>query len=238
MFVITYNYVHERNCFGVLGEANYNTYATNAELPFYITHELCHSIGVMREDDAQLLAFYLLSTSEDPLLRCSAYYNTIGRIIDITSYTDNPNDRKEVIALISDDIRANQTYIYNHWKGRMFLYDFGNAVNDWYLKTFSQHKGTISYDDTPTEVDPEETLAITFNIVAAVYILVGFTFIGCGILSEIAAKITFNTKENGNKKNYITVIVLSAILDSPAAIVGSIFGLITLNREKPEVQQE
>ena len=92
----------------------------------------------------------------------------------------------------------------------------------------------IQYDDTMTE----ETIAITFNIVAAVYILVGFVFIGCGILSEIAAKITFNTKENGNKKNYITVIVLSAILDSPAAIVGSIFGLITLNKEKPEVQQE
>ena len=92
----------------------------------------------------------------------------------------------------------------------------------------------IQYDDTMTE----ETIAITFNIVAAVYILVGFIFIGCGILSEIAAKITFNTKENCNKQNYITVIVLSAILDSPAAIVGSIFGLITLNKEKPEVQQE
>ena len=36
----------------------------------------------------------------------------------------------------------------------MFLYDFGNAINDWYLKTFSQNKGTISYDDTSTEVDP------------------------------------------------------------------------------------
>ncbi len=92
----------------------------------------------------------------------------------------------------------------------------------------------INYD----EAMGEEALAITFNIVAAVYILVGFMFIGCGILSEISAKITFNTRENGNKKNYITVIVLSAILDSPAAIVGSIFGLITLNKEKPEVQQE
>lgn len=92
----------------------------------------------------------------------------------------------------------------------------------------------IAYDESMTE----ETLAITFNIVAAVYILVGFTFIGCGILSEIAAKITFDTKENGNKKNYITVIVLSAILDSPAAIVGSIFGLITLNKEQPEIKQE
>ena len=36
----------------------------------------------------------------------------------------------------------------------MFLYDLGNAINDWYLKTFSQKKGTSSYNDTPTEIDP------------------------------------------------------------------------------------
>ena len=75
--------------FGVLGEVNYNTYSTNAELPFYICHELCHSIGVMREDDAQFLAFYLLSNSDDALLRYSAYYNTISSIISITLYSDN-----------------------------------------------------------------------------------------------------------------------------------------------------
>ena len=65
----------------------------------------------------------------------------------------------------------------------------------------------IQYD----EAMAEETIAITYKIVASVYILVGFMFIGCGILSEIAAKITFSTRENGNKKNYITIIVLSAI---------------------------
>ena len=140
--------------FGVLGEVNYNTYSTNAELPFYIAHELCHSIGVMREDDAQFLSFYLLSTSDDPLLRYSAYYNTIDRIIAIASYTDNPNDYSEVKGMISDVIKTNYRYIYEHWKGRMFLYDLGNTFNDWYLKTFSQSKGTISYNDTPTEVDP------------------------------------------------------------------------------------
>ena len=42
--------------FGVLGEANYNTYSTNAELPFYIAHEMAHGKGVMRENDAQLVA--------------------------------------------------------------------------------------------------------------------------------------------------------------------------------------
>lgn len=154
--------------FGVLGEANYNTFSTNAELPFCITHELCHSIGVMREDDAQLLSFYLLSTSDDPLLRYSAYYNTISSIINITTLTDNENDYKEVAAMINDKIRTNYRYIYNHWKGKMFLYDLGNSINDWYLKTFSQTQGTITYDDTPTEVDPSGNV-ITLSNYQSIY---------------------------------------------------------------------
>ena len=140
--------------FGVLGEVNYNSYATKAELPFYIAHELCHSIGVMREDDAQLLSCYLLTTSDDPLLRLSGYWNTIDRIIDITRLTDNKDDYKEVNNLICDEIWTNYSYVYNHWKGKTFLSDFGDKVNDWYLKTFGQKSGTSSYDDTPTEVDP------------------------------------------------------------------------------------
>ena len=140
--------------FGVLGEVNYNTYATNAELPFYITHELCHSIGVMREGDAQLLATYLLITSEDPLLRYSAYWNTINRIIDITRLTDNKDDYKDVVNLISEDIWKNNQYIYNHWKNKDFLSQLGDQINSWYLKTFGQNNGTESYNDTPTEVDP------------------------------------------------------------------------------------
>ena len=142
------------NYFGVLGEVNYSTYSTNAEMPFYIAHELCHSIGVMREDDAQFLSFYLLSTSDDPLLRYSSYYNTINRLISITLFTDNKDDYSEVSAMISDKIKTNYKYIYNHWKGKMFLSDLGDKVNDWYLKLFSQSKGTVSYQDTPTETDP------------------------------------------------------------------------------------
>ena len=141
------------NYFGVLGEVNYNTYSTNAEMPFYIAHELAHSIGVLREDDAQFVSFYLLSTSDDALLRYSAYYNTIDRIIAIVHYTDNSDDYSEVTAMISEKVRANYKYIYEHWKGRMFLYDLGDKINDWYLKLSSQPKGTTSYNDTPTEID-------------------------------------------------------------------------------------
>ena len=149
--------------FGVLGEVNYNTYSTNAELPFYICHELCHSLGVMREDDAQFLAFYLLSNSDDALLRYSAYYNTISSIISITHYSDNKDDYSEVAGMISQDIKKNYHYIYEHWKGKMFLADLGDKINDWYLKLFSQPKGTISYDDTPTETDPSGNVIVLSN---------------------------------------------------------------------------
>ncbi len=140
--------------FTVLGESNYNTYSTNAELPFYIAHETAHGVGVMREDEAQLLALSICANSDDPVLRYSAYYNTIDRILNILSYSDNKEDYQTVKNMISSDIWKNYNYIYNHWKGKMFLYDLGNQINDWYLKTFGQKEGTTSYNDTEPSTDP------------------------------------------------------------------------------------
>ena len=139
--------------FGDLGEANYSTFATNAELPFYIAHEMCHGKGVMREDDAQLLSTYLCLTSEDPYLRYSCYYNTLDRITDIVKLSDNKDEYKQVRDLISQKVWDNYNYIYNHWQGKAFLMEFGDRVNDWYLKTFGQKQGTSSYEDTETDVD-------------------------------------------------------------------------------------
>ena len=140
--------------FGVFGEVNYSTFATNAELPFYIAHEMCHSKGVLREDDAQLLAFYVCITSADPYIRYSAYWNTIDRIINIASLSGNPDDYQEVKSLIGDKIRKNNSYIYKHWKGMTFLSDLGDKINDWYLRTFGQIGGTGAYNDNDPTVDP------------------------------------------------------------------------------------
>ena len=144
--------------FGVLGEVNYNTYSTNAELPFYIAHELCHAKGVMREDDAQLLAFYVLATSDDPLFRYSAYWMTLDRLIDVTRYSDDKTEHDAVVGLISEDIWKNNRYVYEHWKGKTVFSDIGDKLNDWYLRTFGQKNGTSSYNDTPTGVDPSGTV--------------------------------------------------------------------------------
>ena len=140
--------------FGPLGESHYSTFSTNAELPFYITHELAHGVGVMREDDAQLVATYLGLTSDDPYIRFSCYYNTIDSIISICKLSENPDDYDAVRKLISQKIWDNYSYIYNHWKGKSFIADIGDKINDLYLKLFGQKDGTSSYDDTTPSVTP------------------------------------------------------------------------------------
>ena len=87
-------------------------------------------------------------------------------------------------------------------------------------------------------VESEEVMQIAMTISGAMYIVCALMFVGFGIMSIIAARLTFNAIENGDKSKYITVIVLSAILDVIVAIVGSIFGLITLNRENSEKEPE
>ena len=155
--------------FGTLGEANYSTYSTNAELPMYIAHEMCHAKGVMREDDAQLLSLYICLNSEDPLLRYSAYWFSIDSIIDIINSSDTPEQRSEVIKMINQKIRNNFTYVVNHWQGMTFLSDLGDKINNLYLKISGQKNGTIAYIDTDTEVDEETGEVISLSNFQSIY---------------------------------------------------------------------
>lgn len=149
--------------FGVFGEINYNNYCTSAELPFTIAHEMCHAKGVMREDEAQLLTFYICVTSKDPLIRYSAYFHTIDRIMYIATKTDNPNDYEEVNALVSPQIKKNYSYFNKHWKGMTFLTDLGDKINNWYLQTFGEKGGTVDYQDTDTGTDSEGKVVYLSN---------------------------------------------------------------------------
>ena len=139
--------------FGVLGEVNYNTFSTNAELPYYIAHELCHAKGVMREGDANLLAQYILSTSDDPYFRYSAYWCSLDYLMKLMPQAQLNNEYKEVVGLICDEIWQNNRYVAEHWKGATYFYDLGQKINDWYLKAQGQKEGVTSYEGTPSEVD-------------------------------------------------------------------------------------
>ena len=81
-----------------------------------------------------------------------------------------------------------------------------------------------------------EIVNLSLTISAVMLIVLFVMFIGFGVLSFIASKYTFVTKENNEKRRLIACIVFGAILDNAAVIVGSIFGLIVANKEKQEIE--
>lgn len=146
--------------FAPFGEVNYNKYTTNGELPFTIAHEIAHSKGVMRENDAQMVAAYITLNSSYYYLRYSGYIYTFSSIFSLSYYTGNKDDATELNKLINDDIKKNESYIYSYWKKHNLLGDIGNWFNDIYLKLSGTGQGTSDYGDTPIIVD-ETTHEIT-----------------------------------------------------------------------------
>ena len=140
-----------------LGEANINTLNLQADIPFTVAHELAHTKGVMREDDANQLAFYVCLNSDHPYLRYSAYLRYFDQIERIAS----------TYYLITEEERAARhndyqtvyykTYNYeiDYWKKHDLLKNIGEFFNDLYIKSSGVKEGTSSYQGgTTSETDP------------------------------------------------------------------------------------
>lgn len=155
--------------FGALGEANINTCAPMAGIPMTMAHEMAHVKGVMRENDANLVAIYLLLTSEDYFLRFSGYFWSFYRLFDLVYYTDDPNNYLELESKIPYEIRKNDYYNYKYWKDHDLLGKIGDFFNNLYLKSSGTSEGTDSYNDTETEVNEEEQV-ITLSVWQRIYL--------------------------------------------------------------------
>ena len=138
-----------------LGEANINILNTDTNLPLTVAHELAHTKGVMREDDANKLAFYVCLNSEHPYLRYSAYSAYFYQIEAMTtSYYLTEEERTNLIA-INSTLSKTRSYEYKFWKEHDLLGDIGNWINDLYIKSSGVKEGTTSYaGGTAYEHDP------------------------------------------------------------------------------------
>ena len=74
---------------------------------------------------------------------------------------------------------------------------------------------------------------ISAMVVGIVYIVLSVLFVGFGIVSFIAAKVTFRARNEGGKPNFVASIVFGAIFEVKFAIAGAILGIIAANKEKP-----
>lgn len=143
-------------------EALVNTLIPDALLPFTMAHELAHAKGVMREDDANLVAMYICLTSADPFIKYSGYFNTFYALLNLSRYIGEPSRYQALYQSLDQPIRRDYQFQGQYWAQYDVLDRFARWVNDTYLKLFGTD-GVTSYVDVPVITvieDGENTIEV------------------------------------------------------------------------------
>jgi len=126
-----------------------NTLTPDSQLASAMAHELAHSKGVLREQDANLVAMYVCLNSDIPYLRYSGYFTTFGSLLNLSRYVGDPDKHDELYDTLDVSIRNDYNYYGQFWQKHDLLANMGRWVNDMYLKILGT-EGVASYTDTPT----------------------------------------------------------------------------------------
>lgn len=142
--------------FSPFGEANVNSLTPTRSLPVTMCHEIAHIKGVMREDDANLLAYYICLTAENDFVRYCGLSYTLSIVMNAV-HTGNGSD-KEYAALynsIPKKVLAERDAVADFWNSNNLASDIMDWFNDLYLK-FNGTGGISDYPD-PGAVNPDPT---------------------------------------------------------------------------------
>lgn len=118
------------------GEANIDPLLANPEIIFSAAHELSHQRGVMREDEANFMAFLITTSSNDDYIRYCGYLS----MYQYLSSSIYRIDRRAYLAIseklcsgAKNDIRASYNVINKYSDSR--ITEFSRSVNDMFLKS-------------------------------------------------------------------------------------------------------
>ena len=143
--------------FSALGEANVDYLVNSSDLPFTLAHEIAHIKGVMREQDANLIATYVLLDSDDAFLRFSAYRRTFFNLVDIVDFLPDPQQiRTHIYSLLDERIWKDIYYANDYYKKHDLFNTIATFFNDLYLKIFG-NGGIGAYDDNMDKEDSGNT---------------------------------------------------------------------------------
>lgn len=132
--------------FSLTGEATVSRKTPAYSYPALIAHELAHSKGVMRENDANFLAYYALINSENDYLRYAGFMKAAA--ISLNALYGS-GYYEEICALMSETTKKeykNAADFYRAYEG--FISKIGDKINDAYLKSNGVSGGTLSYSET------------------------------------------------------------------------------------------
>ena len=129
----------------VTGEANVNTAYPDYVTLFTAAHEMSHQRGILRENEANFVAYILLSESDDDAFRYSAALNMYSYFASALYKTDK-DAYTEIVKKLSplakaDIIAANEV---SEKYDDTIIEDISEWINDLYLQS-SGSEGIISY---------------------------------------------------------------------------------------------
>ncbi|MDP4108500.1 MAG: DUF3810 domain-containing protein [Bacillota bacterium] len=131
--------------FPFTGESNVNTDNVTSDIPFVMTHELSHRLGIAREDEANFMAFLACTDSSDPDFVYSGYLSAYIYTLNAL-YDASPDTAKKIIIQQSDYVTRDIKMI-NEWvrKYEGPASHAGEKINNTYLKSMGQKDGVRSY---------------------------------------------------------------------------------------------
>jgi hypothetical protein len=138
------------------GEAHINRLLPPTHVPYLMAHEIAHTKGVMWESDAELVAAYVLLTSDNEFLRYSGYmaffWHLRFMLLD-NQLADEHNYAvfTHLCSEIFNEMHLNRDfYSQNYGKFR----EIGRFFNDLYLRLSGAGDGVGSYFD-PSDSAPQ-----------------------------------------------------------------------------------
>ena len=157
--------------FSPAGEANIDYLIPTGDIPFTVAHELAHTKGVMREDEANQLAFYVCLNSEHPLLRFSAYSRYFYLIRSMGSGTYLTEEERTQLVTVNSSLSKFDSFQYKFWKQHDVLAKIGDFFNNLYIKSSGVSEGTTSYsggteytyDPTTHKISPSKYHRLFFE---------------------------------------------------------------------------
>ncbi len=134
--------------FAPTGEVNINVDFPKSTFAVTMAHEMAHGKGVMRENDANLLAYYVTLMSDDYYVKYNALFSLVGSVARAVSYyPDSLAEWKALIKKISPEVTNEMNFYNEYWKNHDKLAKIEEWFNDLYLKMSGVKQGTKSYVD-------------------------------------------------------------------------------------------
>lgn len=127
-------------------EANYNRSVPDYVMPYTIAHELAHTKGYLKEEEAGFLAYLACRDSNSAELQYSAAMNGLVYAINALYQNAGTEEFQAVIDQIPEEIKIEIGASRTYWQAHTIrLTKIAEAANDRYLMANAQEAGTKSY---------------------------------------------------------------------------------------------